>query len=307
MIDEYINSTVSFDTILDFMRFGVSRATAATLYFGHGTDNAQDDIRSLILGCLDLPWDMDPQWLHARLTADEKLLLCRQLVRRIHDKVPVPYLTHQAYFCGLSFYVDERVLIPRSPIGELIQQQCAPWVDDLEEGRILDLCTGSGCIAIACCYAFPTAWVDAVDLSEDALKVAEINRQKHACESQLQLIHSDCFAAITPQHQYDLIISNPPYVGEEEMLTLPAEYRHEPVMALETENNGLAIVDKILMKAPDYLTPHGVLIVEVGNSQEALMDAYPDMPFVWLDFEQGGHGVFVLTRAQLQDYWNRHA
>ncbi|WP_133129452.1 50S ribosomal protein L3 N(5)-glutamine methyltransferase [Legionella yabuuchiae] len=293
-----LKSTKELNSLLDFLRFGISEANAARLYYGHGTDNAWDDILALILATLSLPYDGHEQLLPAKLTEDEKRLLTERLKRRILDRVPVPYLTQEANFCDLTFYVDERVLIPRSPIAELIKHQFSPWIDVNRVDRILDLCTGSGCIAIACCYAFPDAQVDAVDISEQALEVAEINREQHGLEEQLILIQSDCFSNV-PKERYDIIVTNPPYVGYEEMQTLPAEYLHEPNLALETENNGLAIVEKILRQAHDYLNDKGILVVEVGNSEEALIEAYPDVPFTWLEFESGGQGVFLLTREQL--------
>ena len=302
MSDSFSIATQDFKTINDFLRYGLSRANAADLYYGHGTDNAFDEIKALIFGSLSLPFNIDPMLLQAQLTFDEKEFLCLQLEQRILSFVPVPYLTHEAYFCDLSFYVDERVLIPRSPIAELIDQQFSPWIvaDDVE--NILDLCTGSACIAIACCYAFPDAYVDAVDISPDALDVAEINQQRHDLQDDLTLIESDCFDSVLAK-RYDIIVSNPPYVGREEMQTLPEEYRHEPELALETTNNGLAIVEKILNGAHDYLSEHGILVVEVGNSEEALLDAYPQVPFTWLDFERGGQGVFLLTCQQLKEYF----
>ena len=299
MLDHYLNSTASFETINDFLRYGLSCASRASLHYGHGTDNAWDDIRALILASLSLPYDIEPALLNTRLTLDEKEHLARQLERRIEQRIPVPYLTHEAVFCDLSFYVDDRVLIPRSPIAELIMNQFEPWCDPAKVHSILDLCTGSGCIAIACAYAFPDAIVDASDISFDALSVAAINCESHEMDEQVSLIQSDCFDAIEP-HRYSLIISNPPYVGADEMLTLPAEYEYEPVLALETGNNGLAIVDKILRTAVNYLDDDGLLVVEVGNSEEALMEAYPHVPFTWIEFERGGQGVFVLTAEQLK-------
>ncbi|KTD32973.1 N5-glutamine S-adenosyl-L-methionine-dependent methyltransferase [Legionella nautarum] len=298
MTDSYATVTTHFETIIDFLRFGISQAETANLYYGHGTDNAWDDMLALILTSLSLPIDCDPMLLQARLTAAEKQTLAYRLSRRIIDKLPVPYLTNEAYFCDLPFYVDERVLIPRSPIAELIKQQFSPWLEAERVERILDLCTGSACIAIACNYAFPDAHVDAVDISSEALEVAEINRERHGVQEVLTLIQSDCWSEVPKKH-YDLIVSNPPYVGAEEMLTLPEEYLHEPRLALETKNNGLAIVEKILANAHDYLTEDGILVVEVGNSDEALVNAFPQIPFTWLDFEHGGHGVFLLTRQQL--------
>ena len=301
MSDSYAVATQDFKSINDFLRFSLSRANEATLYYGHGTDNAWDDMLALILGSLSLPTVLDPLLLQAQLTQDEKALLCQQLERRIQDRVPVPYLIQEALFCDLSFNVDERVLIPRSPIAELIKQQFSPWIEADNVEHVLDLCTGSGCIAIACCYAFPDAAVDAVDISADVLDVAEINRQRHQVQDVLTLIKSDCFDQV-PILKYDIIVSNPPYVGHEEMQTLPAEYRHEPKLALETANNGLAIVERILTRAHEYLSDQGILIVEVGNSEEALLEAYPHVPFTWLDFEQGGQGVFLLTCSQLKEY-----
>lgn len=298
MSDEFMKSARELQSINDFVRYGLTRANAQTLHYGHGTDNALDDIYALILGVLSLPMDVEAALLQTRLTTEEKERVVRQLSRRIIDRVPVPYLTNLAYFCGLPFFVDERVLIPRSPIAELIESQFTPWIQPEEVFRVLDLCTGSGCIAIACCYAFPDAEVDAVDISNAALEVAEMNRERHGLTDQLTLITSDVYKDL-PHARYDIIVSNPPYVGAGEMQTLPDEYRHEPVLALEASNNGLAVVETILRQAHDYLTDRGILVVEVGNSADALIDAYPDLAFTWLDFERGGEGVFLLTRDQL--------
>ncbi len=297
----YSLATKDFKTILDFLRFGISSANAAKLYYGHGTDNSYDEILALILGSLSLPLDAEQIMFNAQLTKDEMDLLSKQLYKRIVEHVPVPYLTKTAYFCDLAFYVDERVIVPRSPIAELILAKFSPWIDEDKVESILDLCTGSGCIAIACCYAFEDALVDAVDISKDAISVAQINRDKHSMQDALTIIESDCFSAV-PLKKYDIIVSNPPYVGHEEMQTLPDEYLHEPNIALETTNNGLAIVDNILLNAQNYLSDHGILVVEVGNSEEALLEAYPNIPFTWLEFERGGSGVFLLTCQQLKDY-----
>lgn len=302
MPDSYAVATRDFKSIIDFLRFGMSYANAADLYYGHGTDNTWDDMLALVLGSLSLPQDTPLVLLQATLTPDEKTMLCEQLEKRILSRIPVPYLTHEAYFCDLTFYVDERVLIPRSPIAELIKQQFSPWIVENDVEYVLDLCTGSGCIAIACSYAFPDALVDAVDISADVLDVASINRQRHGLDDVLTLIQSDCFDAV-PVRKYDIIVSNPPYVGFDEMQTLPEEYRHEPKLALEASNNGLAIVEKILFGAHAYLSDHGILVVEVGNSEDALLEAYPDVPFTWLDFENGGHGVFLLTCEQLKQHF----
>lgn len=304
MTSNFIAETEQLQTITDFLRFALSCANQSDLYFGHGTDNAWDDMYSLILRSLHLPYDVDPILLNSRLSLNEKKYLCQQLEKRINQRVPVPYLIKEANFCGLSFYVDERVLIPRSPLAELIENQFAPWIEADQVHRVIDIGTGSACIAIACCYAFPDAHVDAVDISGQALAVAEINRQRLAVDEQLSLIESDCFSEV-PKEQYDIIVSNPPYVGKTEMETLPDEYRHEPVLALETGNNGLATVEEILSRAHHYLSDHGILVVEVGNSEEELCSAFPSVPFVWLEFERGGQGVFVLTKKQLQEHFNK--
>jgi len=299
----YVTAAKDLKTVTDFLRFGLSRAAACALYYGHGTDNAWDDIWALVLGSLALPFDVDPLLLNGRLTTAERALLCERFEQRIEKRIPVPYLTHEAYFCDLPFYVDERVLIPRSPIAELIKQQFSPWINPMSVEHVLDLCTGSGCIAIACCEAFPDAMVDAVDISPAALAVAEINRQRHGVADVLTLIESDCFTQV-PTIRYNIIVSNPPYVGHEEMQTLPCEYQHEPVLALETADNGLAIIDRILHQARHYLAEDGILVVEVGNSENALIDAYPHVPFTWLDFEHGGQGVFLLTYQQISEHFS---
>lgn len=302
MSTDFISSTQGFNTILDFLRFGLTRANQKNIYFGHGTDNAWDDLLTLILSALSLPLDMHEALLHAKLTDVEKKQLAILLEKRINQRIPVPYLTHEAFFCDLKFYVNEKTLIPRSPIAELIKNQFEPLVDPDEVYAIMDMCTGSGCIAIACAYAFPNATVDAVELSDEAIRVAQKNISDHQLNHQVRVMASDCFDDVGDK-KYDLIVSNPPYVGADEMKDLPEEYRHEPLMALETSNNGLAVVEKILRQAHDYLSANGVLVVEVGNSDEALVDAYPEVPFVWLEFESGGHGVFMLHRDDIKAHF----
>lgn len=302
MSNPYIKLTHNFETIIDFIRFGFSEANKGKLFFGHGTDNAWDDIVWLVCGSLHLPFEIEPHLLSAKLTAVEKTFLCEQLASRIIARIPTAYLLKEAHFCGLEFYVDERVLIPRSPIAQLIEKQFTPWVNPDNVHNILDLCTGSACIAVACAYAFPEAHIDAIDISEDALEVAEINRNRHGLPEQLSLYKSDCWTHV-PAIKYDIIVSNPPYVGAKEMATLPAEYNHEPEIALQTEKNGLAIVEKILQNANSYLKEDGILVVEVGNSEEELINAYPELDFYWLEFERGGQGVFLLTQKQLKTYF----
>lgn len=286
-------------TLQDMLRWAVSRFNAADLYYGHGTDNPWDEALQLVLPTLYLPLDFPADMYGSRLTLSERQRVVERVIRRVNERLPVAYLTNKAWFCGLEFFVDERVLVPRSPIGELISQQFAGLIAD-EPLHILDLCTGSGCIAIACAHAFPDAEVDAVDLSSDALAVAEQNIQQHGLEQQVTPIRSDLFRALPPL-AYDLIVTNPPYVDAEDMADLPQEFRREPELGLAAGNDGLDLVRRILACAPDYLNGQGVLICEVGNSMVHLMDQYPDIPFTWLEFEHGGDGVFMLTKDQLVD------
>ena len=302
MLFDHNTLSSELKTILDFIRVGWTWAESADLWFGHGTEDAEQDIRELILGSLHLPYDLDVAYMHARLTMQERQFLASQLKKRILDRIPVPYLTHRSHFAGLEFYVDERVLIPRSPTAELIEQQFAPWVDPSAVNSILELCTGSACMAIACAYAFPWAQVDALDISSDALAVAQINVQKHHLEDQVRLIQSDVWQQC-PDQRYDVILANPPYVSQEEMLSLPKEYTHEPRLALFAEREGLAIVDDILHHAARYLTPQGCLIIEVGDTEDTMKQAYPDLPLTWIDVERGGSGVFLLTAEQLNHYF----
>lgn len=288
-------------TIRDFIRFATSCFNEAGLYYGHGTDNAWDESVALVLHALHLPHNISRMILDAHLTKDECSELLNLIDKRVRLKIPVPYLTHEAWFAGLSFYVDERVLIPRSPIAELIEGQFMPWVEPDQVNDILDLCTGSGCIAIACAKAFPQAEVDASDLSHDALAVAKINVLRHDVEDQVHLHESDLFNHL-PRKKYDIIVSNPPYVSAEEIATLPREYLHEPQMALAAGKEGLDIVVRILREAHLYLKKHGILVVEVGNSELALINKFPHIPFTWLDFQRGGGGVFLLTAEQLETH-----
>ncbi len=287
-------------TIKDFIRFAATSFNQADLYFGHGTDSAWDEAAALVLHSIKLPHDIHPSAMDAHLIESERKQLFDLIHERIEKRIPLPYLTHEAWFSGLSFYVDERVLIPRSPIAELIERQFQPWIAVNKVHDILDLCTGSGCIAIACASYFPDAQIDASDVSPDALAVAKINVLRHHLEGQVELIHSNLFEQL-PQKKYDIIISNPPYVSADEMLALPKEYHHEPALGLEAGQLGLDIVTRILDQAKQYLHPHGILITEVGNSEYALAEAFPHVPFTWIECERGGGGVFMLTAEQLRE------
>jgi ribosomal protein L3 glutamine methyltransferase len=285
-------------TIRDLIRWAVSRFNEAGLFYGHGTESAWDEAVTLILHTLHLPPDINPAVLDARLTTSERDDLYKIINRRITERVPVPYLTHEAWFANLPFYVDERVLIPRSPIAELIENEFQPWIEPDKVHEILDLCTGSACIAIAIAKAFPEATVDASDISADALTVAKMNVLQHAVEENVHLYESDLFAAL-PAKKYDIIVSNPPYVDAEDMASLPKEFLHEPTKALAAGKEGLDIALRILKQASNYLNPEGILIVEVGNSEHALAEQYPEIPFTWLEFQRGGGGVFLLTAKQV--------
>lgn len=287
-------------TIRDHVRWGASRFAAAGLHYGHGTDNPFDESLSLVLHALHLPHGLPDPYFDCALTPAERSAVVALLSRRVDERVPAPYLTGEAWFAGLPFYVDSRVLVPRSPMAELIEQGFEPWIDSTGVGSVLDLCTGSGCIAIACAEAFPEAGVDAVDLSPDALEVARINIARHQLEGRVHAIESNLYAAL-PGRRYDLIVSNPPYVPIASMEVLPDEYRHEPELGLVAGHDGLDLMPELLRGALDHLNPGGLLVVEVGEAEEALVERYPEVPFTWLEFERGGEGVFLLTEAQLRD------
>lgn len=293
--------TTQLQTIRDYLRWASSRFAEAGLEFGHGTDNPWDDAVQLLCYALHLPIDSTKEVLDARLTQSEREQVVRLIERRVVERKPVPYMTHRAWFAGLEFYVDERVLIPRSPIAELIEQHFSPWIET-EPNAILDLCTGSACIAIAMAMAFPDTHIDAIDIDLDALSVAQMNVERYGLENQVRLLQSDLFTALGAQ-KYDLIVTNPPYVSEAEITNLGLEFQHEPYGAFAgLGEDGLEIVQKILLQAADYLTERGVLICEVGHSDDLLEARFPTVPFTWIDFSQGGKGVFVLTRAQLREY-----
>jgi len=288
-------------TIADFIRWGASQFEEAGLVYGHGTETAIDDAAALVLHTLHLPADLPDAYLGTVLTGRERRKVLDLLERRIQERCPTSYLTNEAWFAGLSFYVDERVLIPRSPIAELIEAGFAPWHEPGSVRRVLDLCTGSGCIAVACAHAFHEAQVDALDISADALEVARKNVEHHNLGSRVRLLQSDLFAALKSE-TYDIIVSNPPYVSDVEMSNIPPEFQHEPSIGLAGGQDGLSSVRAILQQAAQHLAPGGILVVEVGNSAETVVERFPQVPFLWLEFERGGHGVFLLTAEQLQSH-----
>lgn len=289
-------------TIRDLVRWGTSRFNEAGLFFGHGTDNALDESLSLVLHALHLDYSLPEAYLDTRLSVAEKTAVTGLLQRRIDERIPAAYLTGRSWFAGLEFIVNEHVLVPRSPIAELLERGFEPWIEADSVSRVLDLCTGSGCIAIAAAHYLPQAEVDAVDISTDALDVAGKNVARHDLEERVFLHQGNLYEALPDGQRFDVIVSNPPYVSHEEYRDLPGEYHREPALGLEADDEGLAIVVKILREASARLNPGGIIVVEVGNSAKALERRYPDAPFTWLEFEHGGEGVFLLTAEQLKDY-----
>ena len=285
-------------TLEDILHWGEAEFIQAGVYLGHGTDNAWDEAVALTCYALQLSGDCQDDILQSVLSTNERDTILQLFKSRIETRKPAAYLTQRAYFAGLEFYIDERAIIPRSPLAEVIENQCQPWIATNKVRRILDLCTGGGCMAIAAAHYFPEAQIDAVDISPEALEVAKINLAKHHCQDRVRLLESDLFQSVAGC-SYDIIITNPPYVSHDEMASLPREYSHEPLLALRAEADGLAIVSRILEESKQYLNPHGILLVEVGNTQDVVIEHYPELPLVWLAFERGGFGVFLLTAEDL--------
>ena len=293
--------TAELSTIIDFIRYGASRFAAAGLTFGHSHDNAMDEATHLVLHSLHLPHDLSPNYGQAKLVAGEKAALLALIERRIGERRPVAYLTGEAWFAGLAFKVDERVLVPRSPIAELIQNGFTPWLDGRDVRRALDLCTGSGCIGIAMAAHNPDWQVDLADISDGALELARENIRIQHVGDRVRAIKSDLFAGLKGE-VYDLIVSNPPYVTEQEYAELPPEYRHEPALGLTAGPDGLDFALRILRDAPAHLSEDGLLIVEVGESERALTQLLPQVPFIWIEFNVGPMGVFALERRDLVEH-----
>ena len=286
-------------TFRDLLRFSVSRLNEAGLFFGHGLSNAYDEAAYLILHTLHLPPDQMETFLDARLTNKEISQVLCIVKRRALEKIPAAYLTQEAWLGDFSFYVDQRVLIPRSFIAELLREQLSPWVSDpASVHSVLDLCTGSGCLAILLAHAFENATIDATDISDAALEVANKNVDHYDLNQRVHLLQSDLFDGLEGR-RYNLIISNPPYVNAESMASLPAEYRHEPRNALASGNDGLEATKEILKRAANYLTDEGMLIVEIGHNRATLEEAFPQTPFTWLETTAGDGFVFMLTRDHL--------
>lgn len=292
--------TDSLKTIADHIRYCFSYMNRGEIYFGHGYQDAWDESVALVLQILHLPWDFEQALWNCRLTEEERAAVKEALHKRVGQRMPLAYVTGKAWFCGLPFLVDERVLVPRSPIAELIDRGFGPWLRQ-EPNRVMDLCAGSACIGVACAYAFEGAQVDCLDVSEDALQVARKNIDLHQLQARVTLRQSDVFEGLesTLQGQYDLIVSNPPYVDAGDVASMPEEYRKEPPIGLASGPDGLDVTRRILQEAGKWLTEQGLLVVEVGNSWENLEAAYPEFSFTWIEFEHGGHGVFVITAREL--------
>lgn len=295
----YPRVTEELFSIRDWLRFTVSRFEESSTFFGHGTDNAYDEAVWLILSALHLPLDTLDNFIDARITESERKHLAHLIERRISEHVPTAYLLREAWLKGFKFYVDERVIVPRSFIAELLENGLSPWIDYPEMiESAADICTGSGCLGVLLAHAFPEAEIDVVDISPDAIAVANINIHNYGLQDRITAVESDMFSALAGK-RYDLIISNPPYVDAPSMAQLPREYRNEPQIALGSGEAGLDHTHTLLRHAADYLNEGGLLVVEIGHNREALLQAYPDLPFTWLEVDSGDQFVFLLYKEQL--------
>ncbi len=293
-----LNSRRQAATVRQLVLWGEKQLLQAGIAFGHGTDNALDEAAWLVGSTIGITPDALDRSLDRHLNPEQVAAVHRIIDARIRNRKPAAYLLQEAWFAGLRFYVDERVIVPRSLIGEFVLEQFQPWIDGARVHRVLDLCTGSGCIAVALAKAFPQAGVDAADISAEALDVARINVAAYGLDDRIRLLRSDLFDALGGE-KYDLIVSNPPYVSAGELAALPEEYRHEPQLALASGTDGLDAVTRILTEAADHLLPGGILVVEVGNSRPALEQRFPQLPFMWLCTQTGDESVFLLDQAQL--------
>ncbi|WP_394165533.1 50S ribosomal protein L3 N(5)-glutamine methyltransferase [Neptunomonas phycophila] len=300
MIDQ-ANIASQLHTLRDYVRWTCSLMNQHKVFLGHGHVSTWDESVQLVLAAVHLPWNADPAVMDSRVLDTEKTTIIDYVRQRVEERRPLPYITGEAWFMQMPFRVDERVLIPRSPIAQLIETEFSPFLRPGPVERIMDLCTGSGCIGIACAYAFEDAEVDLVDISSDALEVARLNIADHELEERVQAIESDLFTSVKGQ-QYDLIVSNPPYVDHADFTSMPKEYQHEPELALTSGNDGLDITRQILREACDYLHDGGLLVVEVGNSEVHLMEQFPHVPLTWVELPMGGNGVFVITKEELAQY-----
>ena len=288
-------------SVRDLIRYGVSRFNEAKLFFGHGSDNAWDEAVYLVLFALHLPPDQLEPFMDARVLPQERERALSLIDLRCEQRLPAPYLTHEAWLQGFRFHVDQRVIVPRSPIAELLMNQLSPWISDpYEVTGILDLCTGSGCLAIIAAHQFPEAFVDATDISRDALDVAAINVAQHGMDDRLNLHHGSLYDPLPVAARYDLIISNPPYVNTSSMGKLPAEYRHEPRLALAGGDDGMDIVRTIIEQAPAHLSDEGLLVIEIGHERAFFEAAFPELEPIWLDTAEASDQILLLSRGQLQ-------
>lgn len=294
-------SDIATNTVSDVLQQVFNQFKSADLFYGHGTDNAWDEAVLLVLHSVGAPMDSSEEVLAQPVSAAQRKKINAQVLRRIEQRIPLPYLTGVAWFAGMAFKADRRAIIPRSPIAELIENDFRPWYRGEGFGRILDLCCGGGCIGIACANSCPDSQVDLIDLDRDALSLAAENISRFGLDERVAVIHSDLFAGVEGQ-RYDLIVSNPPYVDASDLSSMPAEYAHEPGFALGSGEDGLDITRNILRRAGHYLNAGGLLIVEVGNSGEALEQVFPEVPFTWVEFSCGGHGVFTFTAEELRSY-----